>query len=246
MSTLNYLKSHQTSIMLGAGVAGLILNSICWFNAGLKCYPIIDEVNRDPTLDDKAKTKLKCKRCLPYVAGPALITVGEGALMVKHHMDMGQQLALATALASSRAAAEADLRRQIHKELGETAATRIENHTLEEEIKRAGPPQNVQQTGHGDTLVRNMIGGSDFFACYAHLEKSINLASEICRNDGMVTVNTFYNIIGIDSVDMGDLVVFFEEDMVDGKIPVKITSIVDEKYDAILAISTDSLHGLQY
>lgn len=237
---------NRNSFIAGLSVGGIIINSILWFNAGYKCRPIVDEIKADPTIPKSEQKKLICQRCVKHIIGPVLVSAGEAALLIHNHQSMTQQLGLATAIASSRATAEADLREQIHKELGETAATRIEKHALEDEIKRKGPPENVQPTGHGDMLVRNMIGGRDFYACYAHLLKSIQIASEMCRNDRVISVNTFFNILGIDSIDIGDMAGWYDTDLEDGLIPVKITSLVDEKYDAILAISTHKIHSLEY
>ena len=246
MDWKSYLIQNKPSIMVGVGIGGVIIDSILWFNAGLKCAPIVESVRADDSLTRKEQTALICRKCAKHVVAPAIVGAMECAAFLKAHNDMVERLGLATAIASMHETANADLRNRIHKELGETAATRIENRTLEDEIKREGPPQNVQVTGHGDVLVRNMIGGRDFYACYSHLLKSIQIASEMCRNDGCITVNTFFNIIGIDGIDIGDVAGWFDYDLEDGQIPVKITSIVDEKYDAILAISTYKIHSLEY
>lgn len=246
MNIKSYFNQNRPSILIGFGIGGLIINNALWFKAGMDCKPIVDEVKADNSLTNREQSAEIVRRCAPRLIAPAVSTAAECGVFLKAHNDMVERIGLTTAIASIKQTADADLRRRIHQELGETAATRIENRALEEEVKKKGPPSNVQITGHGDKLVRNMIGGRDFYACYAHLEKCINIASEMCRCDGCISVNCFFTILGIDGIDVGDMAGWFDTDLEDGRIPVKITSIVDEEYDAILAISTNKIRYLGY
>lgn len=241
-----WLLANKPSLLIGGSLVGIVSLTGVSFYSGLKCSKILDTYKKDENLTSKEKAAGFVKDTWPYLLPPILLTIADCSMVLGAHNELVKQAGVAMALASTASTQVADLKKQMKEDLGETAAEKIEKKALEEQIEREGPPQNVQVTGHGDTIVRNMIGGRDFYACYAHLLKSIQIASEMCRNDRIITVNTFFNILGIDGIDIGDVVGWYDEDLEDGQLPIKITSIVDDKYDAILAISTYRIHSLEY
>lgn len=241
-----WLLANRPSLLIGGSLVGIVALGATSFYSGLKCSKILDTYKDDKNLTSKEKAAGFVKDTWPYLLPPILLTIADCGMIIGAHNQLVKQAGIATALAATAATQTADLKKQMKEDLGETASEKIEKRALEEQIEREGPPQNVQVTGHGDTVVRNMIGGRDFYACYSHLLKSIQTASEMCRNDRIITVNTFFNILGIDGIDIGDVVGWYDEDLEDGQLPIKITSIVDDKYDAILAISTYRIHSLEY
>jgi len=241
-----WLMANKPSLLVGGSLVGIVALGAVSFYSGLKCSKILDEYKNDENLTSKEKAAGFVKDSWPYLIPPTLLAIADCGMVLGAHNELVKRAGIATALMAAASTKTADLKKQMREDLGETASERIEKKALAEEIAREGPPQNVQVTGHGDTVVRNQIGGRDFYACYAHLLKSIQIASEMCRNDGVITVNTFFNILGIDGIDVGDVVGWYDEDLEDGQLPVKITSLVDDRYEAILAISTYRIHSLEY
>lgn len=238
--------ANRPSLLIGGGLVGIVALAVSSFYSGTKCAKILEDYQNDNNLTTREKATGFVKDSWPHLVTPALLTIADCGIILGAHNELVKRASVATALAAVASTTTTDLKKQMKEDLGETASERIEKKALAEEIAREGPPQNVQVTGHGDTVVRNMIGGRDFYACYAHLLKSIQIASEMCRNDGVITVNTFFNILGIDGIDVGDVVGWYDYDLEDGQIPVKITSLVDDRYEAILAISTYRIHSLEY
>ena len=243
---ISWLVVNRPSILVGAGIVGVGTLGVVSFRSGLRCAPILAKYRNDLSLTRAEQNIGFIKESLPQIIPPVLIGAADCGLILGAHNELVRKASVATALAATYETANADLRRQIHNELGETAATRIEDKVVKEQIKREGPPKSVQNTGHGDTLVRNMIGGRDFYACSAWLLKSIQIASEMCRSDGVISVNTVYNIIGIDGIDLGDIAGWYDYDLEDGLLPIKITSILDDGLEPILAISTYKVRSLEY
>ena len=238
--------TNRPSLLIGGSIVGIVGLGVLSFYSGSKCSRIMEKYKNDEGLTQNEKARGFLKEAWPYLIPTVLLTAADCGMIIGAHNELIKKAGIATALAAAASTATADLKKQMQEDLGETASEKIEQKVIEKQIEREGPPQNIQVTGRGDAVVRNMIGGRDFYSCYAHLLKSIQTASEMCRNDRVITVNTFFNILGIDEIDIGDAVGWYDEDLEDGQLPIKITSIVDDKYDAILAISTYRIHVLEY
>ena len=234
--------ANRPSLLVGGSLVGVLAFGAVSYHAGLKSARIIDKYNSDPDLSQNEKAKGFIKDAWPYLLPAALIGIADCGMIIGAHNELVKKAGIATALAAAASTTTADLKKQMREDLGETASEKIERKVVEKQIAREGPPTSAQVTGHGETLVRNMIGGRDFYACSAHIQYAMQMASIKCREDGgFVSVNDFFNYLGIDWVDMGTLVGWREEDFYNDQIPVKITSIVGDNYEPILAISSDKL-----
>lgn len=240
--SLKWFIANRPSLLVGGSIVGITGLSVLSFYSGAKCSKIMEKYKNDDTLTQNEKARGFLKEAWPYIIPTALLTAADCGMIIGAHNELVKRAGIATALAAAASATTTDLKKQMREDLGETASERIEKKVVEKQIAREGPPTTAQVTGHGETLVRNMIGGRDFYACSAHIQNAMQMASIKCREDGgFVSVNDFFNYLGIDWVDTGMMVGWREEDFYNDQIPVKITSLVGDNYEPILAISSDSM-----
>jgi len=246
LPVFNWLSVNRASVMTGAAVVGIGALGVVSFRSGMHCAPIIERYQNDLTLTPQEKRRAIATEVIPYLIPPVLIATATGAAVLGSYSHLMRDVSAANAVAAMCTTTMQDLRQQMKDELGPTAAQRIEDHTIEREVKRVPVSDKIAHTGHGETLVRNMIGGGDFYACYEYLKECFDWAAQYALRNGSVSINTLLNQIGISSIDIGYNIGWTDKDVEqnNGKLPVDITAILDEEYKPIYAISSFATHEL--
>ena len=145
----SWFAANRPSVLVGIGIVGIGTLGVVSFRSGLRCAPIIEKY-RNQNMTSKERAGAVLKEAWPELLPPILIGIADCGLFLGAHNELVKRASIATALAATYETANSDLRKQIRKELGDTAAQRIEDKVVEEEVSRKPPSKSVQVTGHGD------------------------------------------------------------------------------------------------
>lgn len=160
-----------------------------------------DKVNDWITLT-KVEIVQTCWRCY----APAFITgvLGAACLIGANSMNLRKNAALAAAYALSETNFK-EYREKTLEEVGEKKEEKIRNAVAEEKItKNPVNTSTVLETGNGDTLCYDAICGRYFKSSIEKLKSALNELNMELVQDGYVSLNQYYDLIGLPDGMLGD------------------------------------------
>lgn len=143
-----------------------------------------------------------CWRCY----APAFITgvLGAACLIGANSMNLRKNAALAAAYALSETNFR-EYREKTLEEVGEKKEEKIRNAVAEEKItKNPVNTSTVLETGNGDTLCYDAICGRYFKSSIEKLKSALNELNMELVQDGYVSLNQYYDLIGLPDGMLGD------------------------------------------
>lgn len=143
-----------------------------------------------------------CWRCY----APAFITgvLGAACLIGANSMNLRKNAALAAAYALSETNFK-EYREKTLEEVGEKKEEKIRNAVAEEKItKNPVNTSTVLETGNGDTLCYDAICGRYFKSSIEKLKSALNKLNMELVQDGYVSLNQYYDLIGLPDGMLGD------------------------------------------
>nr|DAT40638.1 MAG TPA: hypothetical protein [Caudoviricetes sp.] len=143
-----------------------------------------------------------CWRCYT----PAFITgmLGAACLIGANSMNLRKNAALAAAYALSETNFK-EYREKTLEEVGEKKEEKIRNAVAEEKItKNPVNSSTVLETGNGDTLCYDTICGRYFKSSIEKLKSALNELNMELVQDGYVSLNQYYDLIGLPDGMLGD------------------------------------------
>ena len=143
-----------------------------------------------------------CWRCY----APAFITgvLGAACLIGANSMNLRKNAALAAAYALSETNFK-EYREKTLEEVGEKKEEKIRNAVAEEKItKNPVNTSTVLETGNGDTLCYDAICGRYFKSSIEKLKSALNELNMELVQDGYVSLNQYYDLIGLPDGALGD------------------------------------------
>lgn len=143
-----------------------------------------------------------CWRCY----APAFITgvLGAACLIGANSMNLRKNAALAAAYALSETNFK-EYREKTLEEVGEKKEEKIRNAVAEEKItKNPVNTSTVLETGNGDTLCYDAICARYFKSSIEKLKSALNELNMELVQDGYVSLNQYYDLIGLPNGMLGD------------------------------------------
>ena len=199
---------HSPEILMTMGITGMITTTVLAVKATPKALSLMEEKKNELEVDtltpiETVKTTWKC-----YT--PAVITgaVSVACLVGANSVNARRHAALATAYKLSETAFT-EYRESVSETIGEKKEKTVRDKMSEKQIKET--PINKTEvivTGKGQTLCFDPLSHRYFYSSIDKLNRAANkLNYEIntspFANDG-VTLNDFYNEIGIPGTETGD------------------------------------------
>lgn len=87
-----------------------------------------------------------------------------------------------------------------------TKASDIEDSIVEDRMEECKPSResSIIITGHGDTLMFDIPSGRWFYSDIEKVRKIENLVNNIVNNEMYASLNTFYELLGLEETSLGD------------------------------------------
>ncbi len=243
-------KNGSPVILAGLAAAGVLTTAIFAVRAAKKAEKNIDEAlekkkeeyMEGDELDENttevpeiALTKKEVvKAALPAFA-PAIIM---GALTVlcifgSLNISMRRQAALAAAYNISEQAIK-NYEKTLPEVLGEEKAAQVKEKVAQNQVLSAKKDESlVEVTGTGNQLCFDTFTGRYFRSTATHIQKIVNDMNEEINHFGYVCLNDFYSGVGLRSTEVGDMLGWGSEGLID----VGYSSQLTEDNEPVLAIS---------
>ena len=188
----------------GIGIAGMVVSTVLAVKATPKALRLVEEAKKRETVEvlptkEVVKVTWKC-----YI--PAAVTgiFSVSCLIFSTAVHSRRNAALATACSISEAALK-EYRDKVIETVGEKKETIIRDAIAKDHINQNPVSSNeVILTGKGDVLCYEIWSGRYFRSDIEKLRKIENDLNREMIGDMYVTLNDFYDLIGIPNVKIGD------------------------------------------
>ena len=205
-STRQFVSKRSPEILTGIGIAGMISTAVLAVKATPKAMELIEEKKREEWLDKLSPVEMVKVAWKPYI--PAIVTcvTSTACLIGASSVNAKRNAALATAYKLSETALT-EYREKVIETIGEKKERTVRDKVAEERVKKNPVSKNeVIITGNGKTLCFDPISGRYFMCSIETIKRAENTLNKQMLHDisGYVSLNEFYDEIGLDHTSVGD------------------------------------------
>lgn len=200
---------HGSKIMLVGGIIGTGVALCMTADATLKAHDILEKEKKAQGVDN-LPVKETFKKAAPcYI--PAAVLWGVSALGIAGGYKAEANNAVATMAAYKLAESSLQEYKNATKEVvGDKKEQKIRQKVTENHMNTysISDTQVYRAYGRGDSLFFEVYSGRYFRSDVDTIKKAVNDLNEELFNNGMVTLNEFYNALGLPETKLGDDYVF--------------------------------------
>lgn len=199
------VSKHRPEILTWIGIDGMVLTSVLAVKVTPKALRLIEEKKEE--VDDEVLTKREIIKATWKCYIPAAVTcaVSIACLIGANSVNAKRNAALATVYKLSETAFS-DYREKVIETIGEKKEQTVKDKIAEDRVRRA-PVQNneVFITEKGNTLCLEPLSGRYFKSDIDKIKKAVNELNRVIVTDMYVSLNDFYDEIGLANTDLGDV-----------------------------------------
>ena len=200
------MKKHGAEILTGLGIAGMITGTILAVKDTPKALELIEEKKNEEDLEELTpvetiKTVWKC-----YI--PAALTIASGAACIigGNTMNRRRLIALTAAYSLSESTLK-EYKDKVLEHVGEKEE-RVIHEAINQErlVKNPYKREEVIFTRYGNKLFFDSYSGRYFESDKNYLERVQNFLNDRLNSHKPVSLNDFYEEIGLEDIKIGDYV----------------------------------------
>lgn len=198
-----YAGAHAPEILIGVGIASGIGAVVTAVSATVKAASIIEKRKAEKdTLTKKEIVAAVWKNYIP-TAGAVILSVG--CIVAANTVNRKRSAALAAAYALSETAFSA-YKQSVADEFGVEKEYAISDKAIQKQIiDKPVKSSKVVTIENGEVLTYDTFSGRYFKGSKNGILSAVNELNRLIINDGGATLNDFYDLIGLDNVQMGDI-----------------------------------------
>lgn len=200
----NTLVRRSPELLTGIGIAGMVTSTCLAVGATPKAMRLIEMKKIDEETETLSKMEVvkTCWKC--YI--PTVVTAGVSiaCLTLASRENLKRNAALATAYTLSETALR-EYKEKVIETIGEKKEQVIRDKIDKDRVeKNPVDKANVIVTGKGESLCLDSVTGRYFYSNIDHINKAVNFLNRRMINEGYVSLNEFYDEIGLKYIDVGD------------------------------------------
>lgn len=194
---------HSPEILIGLGIAGMISTTILAVRSTPKAVKLIEEAKKEKKAEltalETVKVAWKC-----YIPSFVVGTASIGCIVGGNSMNLKRNAALATAYAISESAFSEYKDKVVHQ-IGEKKEKEIKDAIAQDHLDKNPVTNNeIIITEKGNTLCYDKLSGQYFKSDKEKIMKAENEINRQMRYDNYVSLNEFYNLLGLNESDIGN------------------------------------------
>lgn len=246
LSAGEWTKKHSPEILLGAGLAGMFSALILVNKEAPKAEKEIEKRKKELNVDklsigETIKTVWKI-----YLPAAIITSASTASIIFSNNIKTKRTMALATACALSETAFK-EYKDKVKETIGEKKEAEIEKRVAEDKALKDYIPldTNIINTGKGTTLCFDALTSRYFYSDRNNIEKAINKLNQSLLSDYFISVNDYFDELGLPGADVGNILGWKIDD---GFIDARYTSQLFEDSVPCLVIffGTDSMPKNKY
>ena len=200
------LTKHSPEILMGIGITGMLTTTILAVKATPKAIKLIEAKKEIEEVDELTpiETVKTCWKC--YIPAAATGVASMACLIGSSSVSVRRNAALATAYKISETAI-AEYREKVIETIGEKKEQVVREKVSESRIEKNPVSKNeVIVTAAGNTLCYEYLSGRYFYSDIDKIKKIVNELNAKMLSDGYISLNEFYEELGLDQTGIGDQV----------------------------------------
>lgn len=208
---------HSPEILTGIGIAGMITTTVLAVRATPKALRLIEEKKKEEIVDKLPPVEVvkTCWKC--YIPAAVTGVASVACLIGASSVHIRRNAALATAYKLSETALT-EYREQVVETIGEKKEQVIREKVSQKQIDKN--PVNTNEiyiTGEGDTLFLDPLSQRYFKSDIERIRKIENVLNKQMIHDiiGTASLNDFYDELNLDRTDIGDILGWNTEHLID-------------------------------
>lgn len=197
------ISKQAPTILIAVGIGGSITAAVMACTETPKAIKLLEEKKKE--VDRDLKTWEKVVTVAPAYWPAFLVECGAiTCLIFSNNISLKRQAAALAAYSISEGKLK-DYKEAVTKTVGGKKAKEVDSKVAEEEIKRNPPnPNNFIFTGNGDVLCYDSVSGRYFKSSIEKVKQAVNDLNQIILIEGDVTLNEFYDRLGLSDIKLGD------------------------------------------
>lgn len=198
-STSHVISKNSAALLNISAIGGLVSTVVLAVRATPKAYAIID--NTEYPLSKPEIIKQTWKLYVPaLIVGSASIA----SIIFLNNLSTRKTAALATLLTLSETAAK-EYSAKVVEMIGTKENIKIIDTIAKDKIEKNPVSENlVMLTGKGEVLCYDAMSGRYFKSDVEKIRQEVNNLNELLLSDDRVTLNEFYDAIGLPNIRLGD------------------------------------------
>lgn len=218
---INTIKEHQPEILVGVGLGGMVTSAIMAVRATPRALDLLED-KKDEVYSDNLTAKETIQAAWrPYVPAVTLGALSAACIIGGTISGSRRNAALASVYAISESTLK-EYQRKTVEIVGEEKAREIEKEVVKARVKERpviidqNDSEYITNTGEGNTLFYDSLSGRYFRSSTNAVDRAINNINKSMLSEHYITVNEFYNELGIPTVGAGSLIGWvLEKEMAD-------------------------------
>ena len=208
-------KRHSPEILTGIGIAGMITTAVMAVRATPKALQMIEEAGYKKGSDENPIEDMEFTPLTPietvqaawkcYIPSAVVGGVSIACLVGASSVNAKRNAALATAYALSESTLK-EYQEKVVEKLGKKKEQEVRDDIAKDHVDRNPVSKSeVIITEKGNTLCFDKLSGRYFRSDIDKLKAAVNELNRQMRYDMYISVNEFYDEIGLSHTDFGDM-----------------------------------------
>lgn len=206
------LVKHSPEILTGLGIAGMLTAGVLAVKATPKALQLIEQTKTEYEVDEltageTVKAAWKC-----YIPSVAIAAVSTACLIGANSVNARRNAALAAAYTLSDSALR-EYREKVVETIGEEKEKEVRDKVNKDKLKKnPKKDSDVVVVNKGDVLCYEPLSGRYFKSTLEAIKSAENELNKALINSMSVTLNDFYDELGLDHTKIGYDLAWWVED----------------------------------
>ena len=210
---LNFTKEHNPEILVGLGVVGMMSSTVLAVKATPKALDIMEDKKADMGVTYLTRKEIALATWKLYAPSVGVGLASAACIILGTSKSIKRNTALATVYALSESTLR-EYQSKAKEMLGEEKAAELDREVAKSRVRKrevttiveSEGSEYIHYTGNGDTLVYDSLSGRYFRSSMNSIESAVNSINKSLLNDYIMTLNEFYNELGVPTIGAGSLI----------------------------------------
>ena len=238
---LNFTKEHNPEILVGLGVVGMMSSTVLAVKATPKALDIMEDKKADMGVTYLTRKEIAQSTWKLYAPSVGVGLASAACIILGTSKSIKRNTALATVYALSESTLR-EYQSKAKEMLGEEKAAELDREVAKSRVRKrevttiveSEGSEYIHHTGNGDTLVYDTLSGRYFRSSRNAIESAVNSINKSLLNDYIMTLNEFYNELGVPTIGAGSLIGWKSDKEL---LEVSFESDVDQNGNPYLVLS---------
>ena len=193
---------HSPEILTGIGIAGMITTTILAVKATPKAIRLLEEAKKEKE-EDLTPVETISAAWKPFIPAIVIGSVSVACLVGASSVNARRNAALYSAYKLSETALS-EYKSKVVETIGEEKARVVQNKVAQEKLEKNPVSKSTVIVTDGDVLCYDALSGRYFKSSVDCINKAVNELNRTMMNDMYVSLNDFYDEIGLSHINLGD------------------------------------------